>query len=489
VSVKQRFYRQPFSAARSLLPVYAKTDYNARMTDFDDKTVYVLDAYGLIFRCHFAFVNRPLTDSAGRNISALFAFFRNLHAVFEHYKPSLFLAAFDSKTPTFRHKMYADYKATRNKTPEDLHAQIPWIEETLAALGVPVLQCDGYEADDLIATVVKKCAETGRPCRILSADKDLMQLVSESVQILKPDSRDVWKVTGEEGVIAEWGVKPAQLLDLLSLFGDSSDNIPGVKGIGVKTADKLLNQYGDLDGIYAHIDEIKGAVKTKLIDGKENAYFSRGLVRLCSDVPCGQIDELLAGGMTSLNYAAAAETLKKFEARSAAAQFEALAAGRTIGGTSSAHGTQTSADKTLPTTEGAPEPQPVKNKGNYHALRTLPELTAFIDGILSSEEKTTAFDCETDSLDTFTARLVGFSLCRIAGDAVYVPLYTTNIFENTDFISKEAALAQLERLFNDERVTVILHNGKFDLKTLISSGMQCANSQPACALFDTMVAA
>ena len=167
-----------------LLPVYAKTDYNARMTDFDDKTVYVLDAYGLIFRCHFAFVNRPLTDSAGRNISALFAFFRNLHAVFEHYKPSLFLAAFDSKTPTFRHKMYADYKATRNKTPEDLHAQIPWIEETLAALGVPVLQCDGYEADDLIATVVKKCAETGRPCRILSADKDLMQLVNDSVQIL-----------------------------------------------------------------------------------------------------------------------------------------------------------------------------------------------------------------------------------------------------------------------------------------------------------------
>ena len=459
------------------------------MTDFDDKTVYVLDAYGLIFRCHFAFVNRPLTDSAGRNISALFAFFRNLHAVFEHYKPSLFLAAFDSKTPTFRHKMYADYKATRNKTPEDLHAQIPWIEETLAALGVPVLQCDGYEADDLIATVVKKCAQTGRPCRILSADKDLMQLVNDSVQILKPDSRDVWKVTGEEDVIAEWGVKPAQLLDLLSLFGDSSDNIPGVKGIGVKTADKLLNQYGDLDGIYAHIDEIKGAVKTKLIDGKENAYFSRGLVRLCSDVPCGKIDELLTEGMTTLNYAAAAETLKKFEARSAAAQFEALAAGRMTGETSSAHGTQTAADKTSPSTEGSPEPQPVKNKGTYHALRTLSELTAFIDDILSSEEKTTAFDCETDSLDTFTARLVGFSLCRIAGDAVYVPLYTTNIFENTDFISKEAALAQLERLFNDERVTVILHNGKFDLKTLISSGMQCANSQPACALFDTMVAA
>ncbi|MGP1459500.1 MAG: DNA polymerase I [Treponema sp.] len=449
------------------------------MADFDDKTVYVLDAYGLIFRCYFAFVNRPLTNSEGKNISALFAFFRNLHAVFEHYKPSLFVAAFDSKTPTFRHKMYADYKATRNKTPEDLHAQIPWIEETLAALGVPVLQCDGYEADDLIATLAKKCAAAGRPCRILSADKDLMQLVGKSVQILKPDSSDVWKVTGEEGVIAEWGVKPAQLLDLLSLYGDASDNIPGVKGIGIKTADKLLNEYGDLDGIYAHIDEIKGAVQTKLINGKENAYFSRDLVRLCSDVPCNQIDELLAGGAIALDYAAAAEKLKRFEARSAAAQYESLAAGA-----------QSAMEGTPPENgDAAPSPPPVKNKGNYRALLTLPELETFINGILNSEEKTAAFDCETDSLDTFTARLVGFSLCCKAGEAVYVPLYAASMFENSNFIPQEAALSQLERIFNDERASIILHNGKFDLKTLISSGIRFTDSQPACTLIDTMIAA
>ena len=215
------------------------------MADFDDKTVYILDSYGLIFRCYFAFINRPLTNAAGQNISALFGFFRNLHAVFEHYKPQLLIAAFDSKTLTFRHKMYAEYKATRNKTPEDLHAQVPWIEDILNALGVPVLQCDGYEADDIIATVTKKCVESGRPCRILSGDKDLMQLVDANTQILKPDSGTIWKVTGEDGVAAEWGVKPSQLLDLLSLYGDTSDNIPGVKGIGVKTAGKLLSDYGD----------------------------------------------------------------------------------------------------------------------------------------------------------------------------------------------------------------------------------------------------
>ena len=135
--------------------------------------------------------------------------------------------------------MYPEYKATRNKTPEDLHAQIPWVCDILQALGVPVLQCDGYEADDIIATVAKKCQEQGRTCRILSGDKDLMQLVTESTQILKPESgASTWKVTGIDGVKMEWGVEPAQLLDLLALYGDTADNIPGVTGVGVKTAAK-----------------------------------------------------------------------------------------------------------------------------------------------------------------------------------------------------------------------------------------------------------
>ena len=248
---------------------------------FDKDTVYILDSYGLIFRCYFAFIGRPLTNRNGENISALFGFFRNLHYVLEHYKPGCLIAAMDSTTKTFRHEFYPEYKATRNATPADLHAQIPWICDILEALGVPVLQCDGYEADDIIATVARKCEENGRTCRILSGDKDLMQLVDETTQILKPESGSTWKVTGIEGVEQEWGVKPKQLLDLLSLYGDTADNIPGVKGVGVKTASKLLTDYTDLDGIYAHIDEIKGAMKNKLIDGKEKAYFSQKLVRLC----------------------------------------------------------------------------------------------------------------------------------------------------------------------------------------------------------------
>ena len=233
------------------------------MVNFDKNTVYILDSYGLIYRCYFAFINRPLTNKEGNNISALFGFFRNLHSILKHYNPQFIACAMDSKTATFRHEMYKEYKATRNKTPEDLHAQIPWIDEILKDLGIPVLQCDGYEADDIIATVAKKCAQQGKSCRILSGDKDLMQLVTETTQILKPDHADVWKVTGPQGVQAEWGVPPEQLLDLLSLYGDSADNIPGVQGVGVKTAGKLLEQYKNLDGIYEHIDEIKGAMQKK----------------------------------------------------------------------------------------------------------------------------------------------------------------------------------------------------------------------------------
>ena len=170
----------------------------------DDKTVYVLDSYGLIFRCYFAFISRPLTNKNGENVSAVFGFFRNMHWILEHYKPNCIIAAMDSKTKTFRHEMYAEYKATRNKTPDDLHAQVPWICDILETLGIPVLQCDGYEADDIIATVAKKCGEQGRKCRILSGDKDLMQLVNDYTEILKPESgASTWKVTNADGVEAE----------------------------------------------------------------------------------------------------------------------------------------------------------------------------------------------------------------------------------------------------------------------------------------------
>ena len=453
------------------------------MVNFDKNTVYILDSYGLIYRCYFAFINRPLTNKDGNNVSAIFGFFRNLHSILKHYNPQFIACAMDSKTATFRHEMYKEYKATRNKTPEDLHAQIPWIDEILTDLGIPVLQCDGYEADDIIATVAKKCAQQGKSCRILSGDKDLMQLVTETTQILKPDHADVWKVTGPQGVQAEWGVPPEQLLDLLSLYGDSADNIPGVQGVGVKTAGKLLEQYKNLDGIYEHIDEIKGAMQKKLIDGKENAYFSQKLIRLCDTVPCSDIDDAVNNPI-QLNFEKAAQKLNQYGVPAVAKQYAELAV---------KNGTSTNATTIIQTqaedsqTEQVPSLEVKQNQGDYSVVTNLEELQNYIN-LIEENEKIVAFDCETTSLDTLNTQLVGFSLSSQAGKGIYVPLYTSNLFENLDFIPQDKALEQIARLFNNPQVTVILHNGKFDYKVLRSNGIKINNNKVSCKLVDTMIA-
>ena len=453
--------------------------------DFNDKTVYILDSYGLIFRCYYAFISRPLTNQRGENVSALFGFFRNFHYILQHYKPGCIVAAMDSKTKTFRHEMYDLYKANRPKTPEDLHAQVPWICEILEALGIPVLQCDGYEADDIIATVSRKCRESGRTCRILSGDKDLMQLVDESTQILKPvTGGETWKVTGIEGVEAEWGVKPPQLLDLLSLYGDSADNIPGVRGVGVKTAAKLLNDYGTLEGIYEHLGDLKGAVLTKLTEGRENAFFSQKLVRLCDTVPCTDIDDAINKTGMTCNYQAAADLLMKFGVPSVAKQYASLGVenGQSgIGGGSLPLSSAADASSATPSPKGdtplktpedlseAPLTLTQNDTSNYRALTTLSELTSYIDAALKSPQ--VAYDSETDGLDTISSHILGFSLCYEAGKAVYIPIarQSDDLFAESTGIPLKDALTQLLRLFQAKSLTVAMHNAKFDLKVLATN--------------------
>lgn len=489
------------------------------MANFDENTVYIIDSYGLIFRCYFAFINRPLTNPKGENISALFGFFRNLYSILKHYKPAYIFAAMDSKTKTFRHEFYPEYKATRNKTPEDLHAQIPWICEILETLGIPTLQCDGYEADDIIATVAKKCTETGRTCRILSGDKDLMQLVSENIQILKPDAAATWKVTDSAAVQAEWGVKPEQLLDLLSLYGDTADNVPGVTGVGVKTAAKLLSEYQNLDGIYQNIEKIKGAMQKKLADGKENAYFSQKLIKLHETVPCEKIDAALAQ-KNQYNFSAAAKLLEQYGAFQDAKQYSELAlqAGEPISGNGEEQVLPLGSTPTVPQGEPArfsPTPSsgdtpqrpahladffdfqpgaepPVQNKGNYTAIQTIPELKEFINAALGAENsaKTLAFDCETDSLDTISCKIQGFSLCYKKGSAVYVPLAQDeqSLFDS-EKIEKKSAFLELKRIFDEPNLKIIMHNGKFDLKALATNGLfENGKIEYKCNLIDTMIA-
>ncbi len=459
--------------------------------NFDDNTVYILDSYGLIYRCYFAFISRPLTDSKGRNISALFGFFRNLNAVLDHYKPKYLIAAMDSISKTFRHKMYTEYKATRPKTPEDLHAQIPWIEEILSDLGIPIIRKEGYEADDVIATVATKAVAEGKCVRILSGDKDLMQLVNDKIQVLKPDHAGVWKVVGPEGVKAEWGVIPEKLLDLLSLYGDTADNVPGVKGVGVKTACKFLDEYGSLEGLYEHADELKGAIGQKVRDGRENAFFSKKLITLCTSVPGEDLERL---SETQFNFEAAAEKLKKYEAFQVSKAYYSLAGisqtetankdgtART-GGTGSQDNTAEAAAEEI-----TPPVALKKNEGDYKAVTTVSDLKKLVDDILNSKEKVVAFDTETDSLETTKAGLVGFSFSNKNGQAFYIPVAGTgDTLFYSEGIAREDALKQLKRIFGKEDFTVAMHNAKFDYEVLRSQGLEEGDFKAS--IFDTMIAA
>ncbi len=465
-----------------------------------NKPVFVLDAYGLIYRSYFAFISKPLTNRDGKNVSAVFGFFRNLNAILRDYQPEYFLAAFDSRTPTFRHEMYAEYKANRAKTPEDLHAQVPIIEEILTALGIPIARQDGFEADDIIASVAKRAREDGRGCVIVSGDKDLMQLVGDSVSILKPGKAGGWEAVDSGGVQSEWGVGPELMLDLLSLTGDASDNVPGVKGVGEKTALKLLSQYGSLEGIYDHAGEIAGAIGTKIAAGKEMAFFSKKLIALCADVPlekklddyaCGTLDRvacarlLLREGLPSV--------AKLFSDEAGTAELAAnekppLDAAKGRARKDVAETRQFAA----PLSDEPPQTTLTKNVGEYRAVTDPAELATFVDEAIAGG--VAAFDSETTGLDVLRDALVGFSLAVREGSAIYVPLRgpTPELGETGHpLMDKKRAFAELSRLFGSKKTLIVAHNGKFDYQILKRHGLFDGFPQrtPPCRCFDTMIAA
>ena len=455
--------------------------------------VYIIDSYGLIYRSYFAFITRPLVNSKNENVSAVFGFFRNLINIIKSHNPKYIIAAFDSRIQTFRHEMYPEYKATRDKTPEDLHAQIPVIEDLLSTLGVKVLRQDGFEADDIIATVATYCQAQNLGCKILSGDKDLMQLVTETTTMMCPDKAGGWQDIGIAEVEEKWGVKPELMLDLLSLIGDTADNVPGVKGVGEKTAAKLLKEYGSLDGIYQQADSIKGAMGEKLRTGKESAYFSKELIALKYDV---QIDFNPESFSTdNLNYKETGNKLKELGIPSVAKSYfeygllenpdDFSLESASIESSKSAKATSEKTD-ILDASENQLEEklEAVKNHGEYKAIRSLSELTQLID--LALEKKLVALDTETNSLNTREALLAGFSLSVEEGKGFYIPLRVTDMLLAGDLIQEKDALNQLKRLF-DSDISICFHNGKYDLQVLKTAGLDVIHSKAK--ILDTMIAA
>jgi DNA polymerase-1 len=472
--------------------------------------LYLIDAYGLIYRSYFAFMTFPLKNNAGKNVSALFGFARTVISLLNDgapvlrengetvpaggylkETPKLLAAVFDSRTPTFRHKMYSEYKATRQKAPDDLHAQVPLVEEFLAALNIPCLRADGFEADDIIATLAKKCQEEKRQCYILSSDKDLLQLVGNGTFELRPAktqknaaspaSTPGWEIIGSAEVKTEWGVPPEKIMDLLSLAGDASDNIPGVKGIGEKTAVEYIIRYGSLDGIYENIAGLGGSRGKKIAEGKESAYFSQSLIRLETNVslPITDIDELSA---ENPDRKAAAQVLFREGIRQSARQLDPNISVSAASGQAQPDeqqdrvGAVYSADKSL------------FGSGVYKIVNDLEELKTILAE--AKKQKILAIDFETDSLDAWNSRPIGISLALKPKEAYYAPAAPHGVQEdgtasNPNHLDPEKVRGLLLPFFADPEMTIVAHNAKYDYKVSRGWGIE----RWKCKIRDTMVAA
>ena len=250
------------------------------------KKLFLLDAYALIYRAYFAFIKAPRINSKGLNTSAILGFVNTLEDVLKREQPTHIAVAFDPAGPTFRHQAFEDYKAQREKTPEDIKLAVPYIKALLHAYNIPVYEVMGFEADDVIGTLAKQAASQGFEVFMLTPDKDYGQLVEEHIYMYRPRHNGGYEVMGVPEVLNKYGLtNQGQVIDLLGLMGDSSDNIPGCPGVGEKTAVKLLQEFGSIDGILANIPALKGALKTKIESNVEQIKFSRFLATIKTDVP------------------------------------------------------------------------------------------------------------------------------------------------------------------------------------------------------------
>ena len=245
-----------------------------------------MDAYALIFRAYYAFIKNPRINTKGMNTSAVFGFTNALLEVIRSEQPTHLAVVFDPPGPTLRNEQFEDYKANRDETPEDIKLSVPWIVKILEGMRIPVLQAPGFEADDLIGCLAKRAEKEGFDVFMMTPDKDFAQLVTDKIRMFRPgrggNPASVW---GPEEVRERYGLEdPKQVIDLLGLMGDSADNIPGVPGVGEKTAIKFLQAYGSMEGLYEHVHELKGKMKEKVEANRELAFLSRELATIVLDI-------------------------------------------------------------------------------------------------------------------------------------------------------------------------------------------------------------
>ncbi len=481
------------------------------------KKLFLLDGMALVYRAHFAFISRPILTSKGLNTSALYGFTQTLLDIQKNQQPTHLAVAFDTAAPTQRHVEFADYKANRQAMPEELSAALPHVRRMAEALNIPVLICDGYEADDIIGTLVRQADQEGFTSYMVTPDKDFGQLVTANTFIYKPSrSGDGVEIIGLPEIQSRWGVpRPEQVVDVLALMGDASDNIPGVPGIGEKTAIKLIAQYGTVENLLAHTGELTGRVKQTLETDQESARLSKRLATINCDTPCAvELDTLKVR-------APDAEKLKGL-----LVEFEFNSIGRRLfgedfkaghgGGMQKEAGSLPKPSVAAPGERegelfkleqemagGAPEKKPAPAATasgrktitdvphEYHLVATPAERAKLVQTL--QDLKCFCFDTETTSLDPKEARLVGLAFSFAPHTGYYVPIPPDDgaaQLRTPHFPSPPPAprstppvLDEFRSVLESDRIEKVGHNLKFDLSVLKWQGVSVGGK-----LFDTMVA-
>ena len=418
------------------------------------KRLFLIDGMAQIYRAHFAMIKNPLTTKDGRHTSAIFGFMNSLFKLLRDENPDYIAVVLDCKEPTFRHKLYTEYKATREKMPDELVEQLEPLYEVISHTNIPILKKPGYEADDIIGTLVKKAEQAGLVTYMVTGDKDMMQLVSETTFMYSPGNRfKPTTIYDKIKVKEKWGVGPDGIIDMLALVGDTSDNVPGVDGVGPKTAKKLLDQYKDIETILEHADEAKNKrVREGLQNGRDLVHLSRELVTIHCDVPVEfHIEELIRKDMDG---EALTHDFQNLEMYSLITQVEALSGNGVV----------------------ALE-QPDKN---YQTILTQTDLDLLITTISNAE--LISFDLETTSITPLQADIVGLSFSVKANDGYYIPVEYPEK-ESKPGLTLDAVLEKLKPIFENENNRFCGQNIKYDALVLSRYGIHLGN-----IVFDTMIA-
>ncbi len=435
--------------------------------------LFLFDAYALIYRSYYAFINSPRINSKGLNTSAIMGFCNTLHEILSKEQPTHIGVAFDPKGPTFRHKAFEQYKAQRQETPEAIHQAVPIIKDILNAMNIPVLEVEGYEADDVIGTLALKAGEQGVETYMLTPDKDYGQLVKDNVYMYRPRHGGGYEKLDPKGICDKYSISsPLQVIDLLGLMGDASDNIPGCPGVGEKTAIKLINQFGSIDNLLENTSELKGAIKTKVEENAEKIRFSKFLATIKTDVPI-ELD-LEKFKITEPNTDALRKLFDELEFKTLANRF-----------LNKTENTKKKVEKQLDlfaadTTADTENPK----ETNLKTLKDTPHEYKLIDNEEDMKRICDFFttkyflclDTETTSTNSINAELVGLSFSVEEGKAFYIPV-------PAERKEAERIISIFKPLYENPTILKIGQNIKYDLEVLANYGISLKGE-----IFDTMIA-